>query len=129
MALMLHIKYVQVLPHPPNHPRLPVHLVLTGARRHSSTLCRILRPKRRHPGWMRSVRAFLSFVLYRVRIYPDLHVVPLIRHVSVSTRSSEILLPAWRGAVAPPIFKWQKRLWPQSATPRRRVQVIIRRLS
>lgn len=64
MAYMLHIssinsdKHAQVLPHPPNYPLLPLHLVLPGAIR-SSFLCRILRPSRSVPGGMQSVCATL----------------------------------------------------------------------
>jgi hypothetical protein len=70
MALTLRIKHAQVHPHPPNHPLLPVHLVLPSA--NSSFLCHSLRPKRSHPGRMRSVRAFLHSHYIASVFHPDL---------------------------------------------------------
>jgi hypothetical protein len=73
---MLHIsnidsgEHAQILPHPPNHPILPSHLVLPGTRL-SSLLCRILRPNRSVPGGMQPVRAFLHS-----HYAPSFHILP-----------------------------------------------------
>src|SRR5258707_246222 len=51
-------KHGQVHPHPPNHPLLPLHLVLPGAG-YSSFFCLILHSKCRDRGGVQFVPAFL----------------------------------------------------------------------
>jgi hypothetical protein len=98
-------KYAQVLPHPPNHPILPLHLVLPGAIR-SSFLCRIVRPNRSVSGGMQSVCAFLHSYHAAILILPDSNAGEMIRHVSVpTTRSSELRILACGRAVTTRMLK------------------------
>jgi hypothetical protein len=120
MALTFRIKHAQVPPHPPNHPLVPVHLVLPG----SSSLC----PTLRLPGGMLPVRAFIR-VISRLYLTLTLHVAATIRHVSASPLSLELRRLACSRAVAPLMLKKRQCFGPHCAAGRRREQVIVHYLS